>query len=109
MFSIRLFLSWIAGTLAIAGSLWTRRHEIKSARPLEKLTTLGPVFFAAGIAVFGVVHFVRTQAVVQIVPAWLPARLFWTYFFGVAQLAASISIVLKRYTRLSAPLLAVML
>jgi uncharacterized membrane protein len=41
-----------------------------------------------------------------IVPRWLPGPLFWTYFFGVALLAAAISLIVWRQVRWSASLLA---
>jgi uncharacterized membrane protein len=44
----------------------------------------------------------------QIVPRWLPAPLFWTYFVGAALLAAAISFIAWRHVRWSAALLAVL-
>jgi hypothetical protein len=44
----------------------------------------------------------------EIVPAWLPFRLFWTYFVGVALFAAAVSFTLKRQMRLAAALLALL-
>jgi len=40
------------------------------------------------------------------VPRWIPGALFWTYFVGVALLAAAISFIAWRYVRWSASLLA---
>jgi uncharacterized membrane protein YphA (DoxX/SURF4 family) len=45
----------------------------------------------------------------QMVPPWMPARLFWAYFVGFALVAASTSIALRKHVRLSASLLALML
>jgi uncharacterized membrane protein YphA (DoxX/SURF4 family) len=44
----------------------------------------------------------------QGVPPWIPARLFWAYFVGIALLAAALSLALKRCVRWSAPLLALL-
>ena len=32
----------------------------------------------------------------QLVPAWMPARLFWAYLVGVALFAAALSLSLKK-------------
>jgi uncharacterized membrane protein len=44
----------------------------------------------------------------QLVPPWMPARLFWAYFVGLALLAAALSLSLKKCIRWSAPLMAAM-
>jgi uncharacterized membrane protein YphA (DoxX/SURF4 family) len=44
----------------------------------------------------------------MLVPSWLPLRTFWTYFFGVAFIAAGISIVTGIQARLAAILLGAM-
>jgi uncharacterized membrane protein len=72
-----------------------------------KLAALGPVFVAAGLAAFGMEHLVATRSIMQVVPAWMPGRLFFTYFVGIALLAAALSLALKRYARLAALLLGV--
>jgi len=68
----------------------------------------GRIFVAASIAAFGAEHFAIPGSIMQIVPAWIPNHLFWTYFVAVALLAAAASFVLDRYVRLSATLLGAM-
>ncbi len=94
-----LFL--VAG-LALVGRAWS------AASGLEKLIALGPVFVAAPLATFGAEHFVQAQSMREIVPAWMPVRLFWVYFVGVALFAAATSLVARRQLRLSTTLLGVM-
>jgi len=69
---------------------------------------LGPTCFAAPLAEFGAEHIVSAQSIMQIVPPWMPARLFWAYFVGFALIAAALSIVFSRFVRLSSALLSVM-
>jgi uncharacterized membrane protein len=104
------FILWpcIAGLILLAYGLFAVRRELAKASRLDKLIVLGPVFLAASIAVFGAEHLARPQVLVQTVPAWMPGRLFWVYFVGVALLAAAVSMVLRKYVRLSAALLGVM-
>jgi uncharacterized membrane protein YphA (DoxX/SURF4 family) len=66
------------------------------------------VFVAAPLAVFATEHFVTARAMEQMVPVWMPARLFWAYFVGCALIAAAASLVAMKFVRLSATLLGVM-
>ncbi len=75
---------------------------------LEKLIVLGPGFGAAPLAAFAAEHLAGPSILEQAVPPWMPAPLFWTYYFGIALQAAALSLVLKKYVRWSAPLLALM-
>jgi uncharacterized membrane protein YphA (DoxX/SURF4 family) len=69
---------------------------------------LGPVLVAASLAVFAMEHLLAADLLVGLVPAWIPAPLFWTYLVGVAHVAAAVSLALRIYVRWSALLLAVM-
>jgi positive regulator of sigma E activity len=46
--------------------------------------------------------------VATLVPAWIPARLFWAYFTGIAFVAAAVSIATKRMLGMAAMLLGTM-
>lgn len=68
----------------------------------------GSIVFALTLTLFGVQHFIYADYVATLIPAWIPAALFWTYFFGVAFIVVAVSIVLKIKTTLTTMLLAVM-
>jgi uncharacterized membrane protein len=70
--------------------------------------TLGRTLFALPMAVFGVQHFMYATFVATLIPAWIPGHTFWTYFTGMAFIAASISIVTGKKAGLSASLLGLM-
>lgn len=91
----------------ILGLIYSRR-ELAAANGLDKLIALAFVFVAAPLAVFAGEHLAGPRFLVELVPPWMPARLFWAYFVGFALLAAALSLSLKKYMRWSAPLLAVM-
>jgi uncharacterized membrane protein YphA (DoxX/SURF4 family) len=74
----------------------------------DKLAFPGRLLLAASLAVWGVQHFIYAGPVAAAIPAWLPARLFWAYFVGVAFIAAAVSITVKVQARLAATLLGVM-
>ncbi len=108
MFTYQVFWLWFAGLVFLAAGLIAVGRDFVAASGLDRWIRLGPVFVAAPLAVFAAEHFVAAKTMAQMVPAWLPARLFWAYFVGGAWLAAAISLVAKRFVRLSATLLGVM-
>lgn len=105
MFTHLIFWLWFAGLTFLIAGLAAVRKELVRARGLDKLIALGPVFVGAPMAVFGAEHFVDARAIMQLVPAWMPAHLFWTYFVGSAWFAAAISLVSAKFVRLSTAML----
>lgn len=83
-------------------------REFWMAKGLEKAHSLGRVSVAVPIAVFGVEHLTSAQSIMKLVPVWMPGKLFWTYFVGIALIAASLSFIFRVWIRLSATLLGVM-
>jgi uncharacterized membrane protein len=108
MFTHLVLWPWLVGLVFLAGGLAAIRKELFTAHGLGRWIELGPVFVAAPLAAFAAEHFVAARAMAQIVPAWMPARLFWTYFVGCALIAAATSLVAIKFVRLSATLLGVM-
>src|SRR5215469_10584117 len=98
-FSSVVFL--FTGLAFITGNKWVR------SRGIEKALALAPLFIAVPLGAFGTDHFVEHTSIARIVPAWMPAHLFWVYFVGVA-LAAALSIAANKYVKLSATLLGLM-
>jgi len=60
---------------------------------MDKSQTVGRIFVAVSLVVFGVQHFLYGGFVAGLVPAFMPGRLFWAYFVGVAFLAAAAGIL----------------
>jgi uncharacterized membrane protein YphA (DoxX/SURF4 family) len=75
---------------------------------MEKSQTLGRIFVAISLVVFGVQHFMYGGFVAGLVPAWMPGRLFWAYFVGVAFFAAAVGIFIEMMARPAATMLGVM-
>src|SRR5258708_30376073 len=75
---------------------------------MDKIKTLGRIFIAIALVVFGVQHFMYGAFVAGLVPVWMPGRLFWAYFVGVAFFAAAAGILSQRLARPAATLLGVM-
>jgi uncharacterized membrane protein len=53
---------------------------------------------------FGIAHFTYLKETAGLVPAWLPAHIFWAYFFGCTFLAAGVAILIGLFARLAATL-----
>lgn len=103
-----IFWPCFAGVAILAIGFITARKELSAALGLDKLIALARVFFAAPLAVFGTEHLVAAKSISQVVPPWMPGRLFWTYFVGLCLIAAALSLVLTKYVRWSSTLLAIM-
>jgi uncharacterized membrane protein len=98
-FTLVAFL--IAAFVAVGREFWM-------ARGLDKAHPLGRISLAIPIAVFGAEHLTSPQVIMKLVPAWMPGKLFWTYFVGIALIAAALSFVFQVGIRLSATLLGIM-
>ncbi len=72
-------------------------NGLRSARALFGL----PLIF------FGASHFVYVNLTTPLVPGWLPAHLFWAYFFGCTYIAAGVAVLIGVYARLAASFAAV--
>jgi uncharacterized membrane protein len=93
---------------ALMAGLILVRERFRRESGLGKVLVLGPMFEAVPLAVFATEHFLAARALAPIVPRWLPWPLFWTYFVGVALMAAAVSFISWRHVRWSAGLLALL-
>jgi uncharacterized membrane protein len=75
----------------------------------KTLIPLGRFFLGAFLILCGIEHFIYAEFVVGLVPAWIPGRLFWTYFTGVALIAGGAGIIIPKTERLAATLSAIMI
>jgi uncharacterized membrane protein len=77
---------------------------------LARGARIGRFLLAAFLIVAGVQHFLYSQFVATLVPAWIPpSQLFWTYVAGVALVVGGAGIIIPRTTRLAAMLVGVMI
>ncbi|RSL14568.1 hypothetical protein EDE15_0020 [Edaphobacter aggregans] len=104
--SVEVWGMLAAGIAALVAGLVLVQPRFRAACGADKVIVLGPPFEAVALAIFAAEHFLAARDLMPIVPRWLPGPLFWTYFFGVALLAAAVSFIIWRYVRWSALLLA---
>jgi putative oxidoreductase len=84
-------------------------HISPDASGFERILT-GPLarwLFAVPFGMFGLMHFAFGSQMAGMVP--VPGGLFWVYLTGVALVAAAVSVVTGKLTRVAGPLLALML
>jgi uncharacterized membrane protein len=84
-----------AGILLFLVALWATKSDVARAYRLDKFVAATNMCFAIPLAVFGALHLANVAFVLPAVPDYMPLRLFWAYFVGVALLAASLSIATK--------------
>jgi uncharacterized membrane protein len=108
MTSSLVFWASCVGSAFLLAGLILIRTELAAVRGLDKVLLLGFAFVAAPLATFSMEHLLTPRALMGMVPTWIPAPLFWTYFVGFALLAAALSFTARKYLRWSALLLAIM-
>jgi uncharacterized membrane protein len=100
-FSRTVFSMSAAGVVLFLIGLWAAKADLMRMRALDKVVALGNMCFAMPLAVFGALHLSAAQGLATMVPAYMPWKLFWAYFVGVALIAASLSIATKVEVRWS--------
>jgi uncharacterized membrane protein len=108
MLSSTNFCLCFAGIIYLVVGLLAHRREIGATRGWDKLISLSYVFMAAPLAVFAAEHFRAARFMQSMIPSWMPGHLFWVYFVGCALLAATTSLTVKKFVRLSSTLLGLM-
>jgi uncharacterized membrane protein len=98
-----------AGLVLLAVGLTAARNDVAQARGVNKIVALTNLCFAIPLGMFGAEHLSSPQALLALVPSYMPWRMFWVYFVGFALIAASLSIAIKRQVRWSGLLFGTMM
>jgi uncharacterized membrane protein YphA (DoxX/SURF4 family) len=98
-----------AGIVIFLIGIVTAKNDLVQTQGLDRAVALSNLCFAMPLAVFGTQHFTDTQSIAQMVPSFMPWHLFWTYFVGIAMLAASLSIAAKVQVQWSGLLFGIMM
>jgi uncharacterized membrane protein len=85
------------------------KSAFAKARGLDKIVALSNLCFAVPLAVFGALHLFGSSFVMDLVPEYLPWRLFWVYAIGCALIAASLSLATNIGVRWSGLLFGIMM
>jgi len=79
------------------------------AKAIRIAGEVGRLCFALSMAVFGWSHLLIPAFIAMLIPAWIPWHFFWVYATAFVFFAAAISIAIKRFTRIHASMLGLML
>jgi uncharacterized membrane protein len=104
-------LAFSGGAFVVAGSYPPTTIQPKSRliNLLKKLIPFGRVFFSITMIAFGIDHFLYSEFVADLVPAWIPDHIFWTHFTGAALIGSGIAIIAKFKLKIVANLLGTMI
>jgi uncharacterized membrane protein len=98
-----------AGLALLVIGLLVAKNDIAQARGIDKVVALTYLCFAIPLAAFGAEHLSDEKSLLNLVPSYMPWRLFWVYFVGFALIAASLSIATKIQVRWSGLLFGTMM
>jgi uncharacterized membrane protein len=76
---------------------------------MNRITTLGRILFALPFAVFGINHFIMMDYYMGMLTSFIPKTALITILTGLLLIAASISIITKKFVKISTLLLALLL
>jgi uncharacterized membrane protein YphA (DoxX/SURF4 family) len=99
----------VAGIAVFFVGIPRAKRTIAGARGLDRVVALTGLSVAIPLAVFGALHLFGPQLVRDLVPRYMPSRMFWVYFVGCALIAASLSIATGIAVRWSGLLFGIMM
>jgi uncharacterized membrane protein len=100
-------LALAAAALVLAGALSRHPGSVMQGRSLSTILA-GQYLFTVLLFIVGIQHFMYARFVSTLIPAWIPARLFFAYFVGAAFFACALAIIFRQATSLATTLLGLM-
>ena len=76
---------------------------------MKKITTAGRILFAIPFALFGINHFLMTNYYLGVLTSFIPLGAYTIILTGIMLIAASISIMTKKFVKFSTIMLAILL
>ena len=92
------------GALAVAASA---RQGTQSN--VAALTIVGRFALGAFLIASGIQHFLFTDAVITLIPTWIPGARLWAYVAGIALIAGGAGLIVPQTTRIAGFSVALML
>jgi len=98
----------IAGAAFVLAGIFPGGGNAPWEEAVTGFSRAGRHIFALPMILFGIQHFMYSAFIATLIPAWIPAHLFWVYFTGVGMIAAGICISTQILGRLAAVFLGLM-
>jgi uncharacterized membrane protein len=105
-------LPWLGFTerlLVAAGALMLAATQAPGTPFARRAMLAGKISFGVCPPIFGLSHWAYPQFTADMIPAFIPAHLFWAYFTGAGHFVAGVAILTNVLPRLAAILFAAML
>ncbi len=100
-----VFWIYVCASLLLVIGLIRIAADVREARGVDRILPFGLLFFAIPMAVFGTEHFTDTADIVNLVPGWIPAHLFWALAVGAGFVCGGLAIAARVQARLAAALI----
>jgi uncharacterized membrane protein YphA (DoxX/SURF4 family) len=104
-------LPWLGFTERLevaAGALMLATTQVPGTALARWGVPVGRLAFGVSLPIFGMSHWEYAQFTADMIPAFIPAHLFWAYFTGAGHFLAGIAMLTNVFARLAAILFAVM-
>ena len=104
-------LPWLGFTERLevaAGALMLAATQVPGTLFARRAMLIGRISFGACLPIFGISHWAYAQFTADMIPAFIPAHLFWAYFTGAGHFLAGVAILTNLFARLAAILFAAM-
>jgi uncharacterized membrane protein YphA (DoxX/SURF4 family) len=98
-------LPWLGLTERLevaAGALLLAATQVPGTVFAQRAMLVGRIAFGACLPVFGLSHFAYAQFTADMIPAFIPAHLFWAYLCGAGHIAAGVALLSNVLTRIAA-------
>lgn len=98
-------LPWLGFTERLevaAGALMLAATQVPGTPFARSGLLVGRISFGACLPIFGLSHWAYPQFTADMIPAFIPAHLFWAYFVGAGHVAAAVAILTNVLARLAA-------
>jgi uncharacterized membrane protein YphA (DoxX/SURF4 family) len=102
-------LTSLSGTAILCFMLQSQARALAMPMARERAVRVAQIIFGLTCVFYGCSHFAFASYTAGMVPHWLPGRLGWAYFTGLAHVAAGLAIAVGFLPRLAAFLEAVMM
>jgi uncharacterized membrane protein YphA (DoxX/SURF4 family) len=98
-------LPWLGFTERLevaAGALMLAATQVPGTVFARRAMLVGRIGFGACLPIFGLSHFAYAQFTADMIPAFIPAHLFFAYLAGAGHIAAGVAILSNVLTRVAA-------
>jgi uncharacterized membrane protein len=112
LWSINAYKSFVffGGALLVAASFYIQEGRNSSGTFSNKrLIAIGIICLSFFLIIGGAAHFKFHEFVPMLIPDYIPAHTFWTYFAGAALIAGGIGLIFKQTRRWAAALSGLMI